>query len=232
MSDRALLEIDERLAAFYERRAREEPGRDPEATLRFRKAIAAAALRPDERVLDIGAKWGGLAASLASTGPNVAYTGFDLSEVNAAAAAEAGLTFVRGDVTDGLPFPDGSFDCVFCLELLEHLTAPLKLLVEIRRVLADTGRAVVSVPSPYSWVEVARELLGRHDTEGHLSSFPTPIMENLAALSGFGIERRLGTSIRIPRTARLIPTNSILARSRIYVLRPGEECLFAGRALS
>ncbi|MBV9360662.1 MAG: class I SAM-dependent methyltransferase, partial [Betaproteobacteria bacterium] len=163
---------------------------------------------------------------------NVHYTGFDLSDVNAAAATEAGLTFIRGDVSEGLPFPDRAFDCVFCLELLEHLTAPLKLLVQIRRVLTDTGRAVVSVPSPYSWVEVARELLGRHDTEGHLNSFPTPIMQNLAALSGFRIERRLGTSIRIPKSTRLIATDSILTRSRIYLLRPSSDVIFAGRTLS
>ncbi len=232
MNAPAMLRINERLAAFYEQRAREEPAQDPEALLRFRKAIGAAEVTPGERVLDLGAKWGGLASSLSAAGVSVEYTGFDLSEVNAAAAAGAGLTFIRGDVNEGLPFPDGSFDCVFCLELLEHLTLPLELLVEIRRVVSDTGRAVVSVPSPYSWVEVARELLGRHDTEGHLNSFPTPIMQNLAALSGFAVERRLGTSIRIPKTARLIPTNSILARSRIYLLRPSAQLLFAGRILS
>src|SRR5581483_8020128 len=226
-----MLQVDTRLAAFYEQRAREEPANDPEARLRFRKAIGAAALTSGERVLDLGAKWGGLASSLAAAGLSVEYTGFDLSEVNAAAAAEAGLTFVRGDVGEGLPFPDASFDCVFCLELLEHVTVPLKLLIEIRRVVADTGRAVISVPSPYSWVEVARELLGRPDTEGHLNSFPLPIVQNLAALSGFGIERRLGTSIRIPKTARLIPTNSILARSRMYLLRPSAQLVFAGRPL-
>ena len=67
---------------------------------------------------------------------------------------------------------------------------PVTLLAEMRRVVTAAGRVVVSVPSPYSWVEVARELLGRHDTEGHLNSFPTPIMQNLAALSGFRIDRR------------------------------------------
>jgi SAM-dependent methyltransferase len=159
----------------------------------------------------------------------VDYTGLDLSEVNAETAAKAGLTFVRGDVTEALPFADGSFDCVFCLELLEHLIAPARLLAEIRRVLKEDGRAVVSVPSPYSWVEVARELFGLHDTEGHLNAFTTPVMENLAGLTGFRIERRLGTSLRIPKTSRLFSTNSILARSRMYVLRPSDELVFAGR---
>jgi ubiquinone/menaquinone biosynthesis C-methylase UbiE len=232
LEDPALTRIEARLADFYELRAAEEPERDPEAHLRFGKAIAAAGLTSAERVLDLGAKWGGLAASIDEAGLTLDYTGLDLSEVNADAATKAGLTFVRGDVTDQLPFSNASFDCVFCLELLEHLIVPMKLLLEMRRVLTDGGRAVVSVPSPYSWVELARELLGRHDTEGHLNSFPTPIMQNLAALSGFKIDRRLGTSIRIPKTSRLISTNSILARSRMYVLRPAATRVFAGRSLS
>ena len=220
--------MEERLRHFYELRATEEPPKDPEATLRFRKAIAAAGLSAGETVLDLGAKWGGLAASIDVP---VDYTGLDLSEVNAEAAAKAGLRFVRGDVTEALPFAEGSVDCVFCLELLEHLIAPARLLAEIHRVLKDDGRAVVSVPSPYSWVEVARELFGLHDSEGHLNAFTSPVMENLAGLTGFRIERRLGTSIRIPKTSRLISTNSILARSRIYVLRPAADLVFAGRPI-
>jgi hypothetical protein len=56
-------------------------------------------------------------------------------------------------------------------------------------------------------------------------------MKNLAGLTGFRIERRLGTSLRIPKTSRLISTDSILARSRIYLLRPSDELVFAGRPI-
>ena len=223
--------VDERLSRFYEQRAAEEPASDPEALLRFDKAIAAAGLSTGERVLDVGAKWGGLGVRMREQGLDVAYTGLDLSEANVQAAAALGLDVRPADVTKTLPVGDGEFDCVFCLELLEHLTAPVFLLEELRRVLADGGRAVVSVPSPYSWVEVYRELFDRHDPEGHLNAFTTPVMRNLAALTGFRIERRLGTSIRIPRTMRLISTDSILARSRIYVLRASDRIVFAGREL-
>jgi SAM-dependent methyltransferase len=222
------LTADERLAAFYAQRAAEEPASDPEAQLRFDKAVAAAGLRPGERVLDVGAKWGGLASHLPG---GVAYTGLDLSEENVRRAAAAGLDIRLADVGKRLPVEDASSDCVFCLELLEHLTAPLALLEEIRRALTPEGRAVVSVPSPYSWVEVVRELFGRHDPEGHLNVFTTPVMKNVAALAGFRVERTLGTSIRIPRTMRLVPTDSILARSRMYVLRPAERVVFAGREI-
>jgi SAM-dependent methyltransferase len=166
LSDPALSRVNAQLASFYELRAAEEPSRDPEALLRFQKAIRAAAVTSNERILDLGAKWGGLAHSIKAAGLSVEYIGFDLSELNVEAAIGAGLTFIRGDVNERLPFNDASFDCVFCLEILEHVAAPLRLLLEIRRVLADTGRAVISVPNPYNWVEVARELFGRHDPEG------------------------------------------------------------------
>ena len=222
---------DARLKAFYELRAAEEPTSDPEALLRFDKALAAAELQPGQRVLDVGAKWGGLGECAREAGIDVAYTGLDLSEENVRAAAARGLDVRQADVTKPLPVGDADFDCVFCLELLEHLTSPVVLLEELRRVLAANGRAVISVPSPYSWVEVHRELFHRHDPEGHLNAFTTPVMQNLAALAGFGVERTLGTSIRIPRTMRLLPTNSILARSRIYVLRVSNRVVFAGREL-
>lgn len=221
----------ERLQAFYDLRATEEPPADPEARLRFRKAVDAAGLLPGERVLDVGAKRGGLGAYLRETGLDVSYAGTDLSEENVAAAQAGGLEVRLADVEEALPFGDASFDCAFCLELLEHLVTPLALLEELRRVLVDGGRAVVSVPSPYSWVEVVRELLGLPDTEGHLTAFTTPVLTNVAALAGFRVERRLGTSFRIPRTQRLVPTDSILARSRLYVLRPADVVLFAGRPL-
>jgi SAM-dependent methyltransferase len=222
----------DRLRAFYDLRATEEPPNDPEARLRFRKAVAAAELKPGMRVLDLGAKRGGLARIIREAGVDISYLGTDLSEENVAAAGETGLDVRLADLDRPLPLPDASFDCAFCLELLEHLVTPLAVLEELRRVLVPDGRAIVSVPSPYSWIEVARELLGRPDTEGHLNAFTTPVMTNLAALAGFRVERRLGTSLRVPKTGRLVSTDSILARSRIYVLRPADEVVFAGRPLT
>jgi SAM-dependent methyltransferase len=222
----------ERLKEFYEWRAVAGPAKDPEALLRFDKALRAAELQPGERVLDIGAKRGGLGIRAREAGIDIDYTGLDLSDENVRAAALLQLDIRQADVTKRLPVRDAEFDCIFCLELLEHLTSAITLVEEMRRVIKEGGRVVISVPSPYSWVEVYRELFGWHEPEGHLNGFTTPVMRNLLALAGFRLERRLGTSIRIPKTLRLIPTNSILARSRIYLARPAREVVFAGRTLS
>lgn len=45
-----------------------------------------------------------------------------------------------------IPFDDGYFDCVLCLETLEHDDYPHKTLAEIYRVLRHGGLLVVTVP--------------------------------------------------------------------------------------
>ena len=45
-----------------------------------------------------------------------------------------------------LPFPDGRFDLVVCLELLEHVREQAALVAEFHRVLKPGGRVILSVP--------------------------------------------------------------------------------------
>jgi SAM-dependent methyltransferase len=48
---------------------------------------------------------------------------------------------------DSLPWPDGSFDRVVCIDVLEHLNRDEPFLDELYRVLRPGGRAVVTVPN-------------------------------------------------------------------------------------
>ena len=65
--------------------------------------------------------------------------------------------------SDGLllPFADSSFDLVICTEVLEHLLWPQRLLAEARRVLAGTGKIVISVPNCASLSYRLAWMLGR-----------------------------------------------------------------------
>ncbi|MDB5049483.1 MAG: Methyltransferase type 11 [Fibrobacteres bacterium] len=56
--------------------------------------------------------------------------------------------FAKVDLNEAtLPYPDGFFDAVNCCATLEHLFYPLEMLREMKRVLKDDGRALISVPN-------------------------------------------------------------------------------------
>lgn len=58
---------------------------------------------------------------------------------------ESPLAKVKMDVHD-IPFPDNSFDVVFCNHVLEHVTDDLKACPEFNRVLKPTGWGILQSP--------------------------------------------------------------------------------------
>lgn len=67
-------------------------------------------------------------------------------EIARSQAQKRGLTNVRFEVANvyELPFADASFDAVLAHTLLVHLSDPLKVLKEMRRILKPGGIAAVS----------------------------------------------------------------------------------------
>jgi len=112
--------------------------------------------RGESCVLDLGYAFAERAylAALAHLGPQT-LVGLDL-----AAGDPAGFLRVRGDIR-GLPFPNGTFELVNCVSTVEHVGLDnsrygqiresdfggmLTGLSEIRRVLAPTGRLLLTLP--------------------------------------------------------------------------------------
>ncbi len=103
------------------------------------------ALRPEDRVLEIGCGRGELCAALS---PHVrSIIGIDYSEAAIELCQETykgkfnNLNFVVADAKE-LPLPDDSFDLIICTEVLEHLHQweLEKMMNEIVRVLDNNGR--------------------------------------------------------------------------------------------
>jgi SAM-dependent methyltransferase len=136
-------------AEAYARRRESDPG--------FRRQIRwvrAAAGRGDGRwALEAGCGAGSLVEPLAEAG--FRHVGVDLSarmtEWFARRARGAGLPcrVARADA-ERLPFPDGAFDLVVAVGLLEYLPRPDPFLREAARVLADGGRLLLAVPAAWS----------------------------------------------------------------------------------
>ena len=107
-------------------------------------------IQPDATsILDIGCNVGELLAYCRAHRPAMRLFGV---EVNAAALDKARKNLpdadLRAAVAEDLPFPDASFDCVTCIEVLEHIPARLRAqaLAEMRRVVRPGGRLVLRVP--------------------------------------------------------------------------------------
>lgn len=157
-------------------------------------------LRPGDAVLDWGCGLGGMLEVAAGLGPS-RLAGLDLNpECVGYVKARHPDWQVEVLAPPGLrsPFPDGAFDRVFLLDVLEHSDRPGILLAECHRVLKPGGALTLSTPDrlayhkrggghplgPANLLFNVRHLLGREWLD------PTHVTEWSAA----GLLRRLEAS--------------------------------------
>lgn len=100
-------------------------------------------------ILDVGCGQG-LLANYMAAGLGLATTGVDINRALVEAAARSDVTgantFLVGDAAD-LPVASDTFQMVTCIEVLEHVENPNRVLEEIRRVLVLGGWLVLSTPN-------------------------------------------------------------------------------------
>ncbi|MEE8557134.1 MAG: class I SAM-dependent methyltransferase [Myxococcota bacterium] len=106
------------------------------------KAVEAGApIKEGERVLDIGC---GLDTVLEFVPRTERYTLDPLASDLGPLGLAKGILHVGG-VFETAPFPDGTFDRVFIMNVLDHVRAPVEGLAEISRILRPGGTLVLSV---------------------------------------------------------------------------------------
>jgi SAM-dependent methyltransferase len=159
------------------------------------------------RILDAGCGSGRNMELLARFG---AVTGLEPAERSAATArARDAGDVVQGSLEGRLPFDDGAFDLVACLDVLEHVEDDQAALRELRRVTVDGGRLLVTVPA-------YRLLWGSHDElAGHFRRYTRASLLSAARGAGWratrvtGFNATLLPAIAVSRTAdRLLGATS------------------------
>ncbi len=139
--------------------------------------------------------------------PLLLFHGFDVSTEALKQARALDKKYAMNINDDKIPENDATYDFVICSEVIEHLVNVRHCLGEIRRVLNNHGKLVVTVPNFSFWKFRIDSLMGRIpyvvSDELHLQTFNEKVLKSLLKQTGFnvlqvkGIRNRLKCLLKI-----------------------------------
>lgn len=161
-------------------------------TMRFRW-IARLVSKVNGRILDIGCDGATLTEIVAAKSGTQDAVGIDISKDAVAYAKDKHPEYhLAVGHAEELPFRDGTFDMIFCSEVLEHVEQPARLLSEIKRCLKKDGYCVVEVPTETLlfkaiWSLWTRVGPGRSWRHAHVADFRGNLLDRLLKAAGFQV---------------------------------------------
>jgi SAM-dependent methyltransferase len=168
----------------------------------------------ESTILEVGCGDASFTRHLAEFSPDV--TALDISAAQIAQNAQQfpDIAFVQHDLADPLPFADGSFNVIWCSEVLEHLFNPEFAMREMIRVMAPGGKLLVTVPyhgrlknlliALFKWDEHFKPW------DPHIRFFTRNTLERIAREAGFVQIESSTCGMNKPLRDLLIPTNILL----------------------
>lgn len=137
-------------------------------------------------ILDVGCGRGYVGDYVRERGGR--YTGMDV------VASRAGVPMAIGDAA-AAPFPDGSFDAVFCIDAFEHFPEPVRCAAGFGRVLRPGGFVFLSAPNYGNMAGVVKwwcEHAGSYERNSWAPFGKWQAQEYESALTAGGVRRIFG----------------------------------------
>ena len=171
----------------------------------FAALDAALPTTPPTSILEVGVGEAEVATRVRERYPDARFVGIDLPDPELAANwAARGLAGTFADISR-LPFPDGTFDLVLAIEVLEHVPHPPAAIRELSRL--ATGDLVLSVPREPIWRAgnlARRRYVGTlGNTPGHVNHWSKGRFASL-----------VGARFAVRRVATPFPWTMVAARAR------------------
>jgi 2-polyprenyl-3-methyl-5-hydroxy-6-metoxy-1,4-benzoquinol methylase len=176
---------------YWEADGQAPPDTDPLTDLRIKRFLEET--RTARSVLDLGCGSGRGTRLLASSIRHV--TGLDISHRPLLSAKKdcPAVGFLQAVCDGPLPFTSGSFDAVYCAEVIEHVFNPSAMVAECHRVLKPKGTLFITTPFHGLIKNLAIATIGfeRHfDVEGpHIRFFTNKSLLSLLRRNSFVIQR-------------------------------------------
>jgi len=174
------------------------------------RAIRRFSRNENGRLLDIGCWDGSFSAQLLNVRECYGIEG----NIDAAARAkQRGIKVENVDVEKGLPFADKFFDVVVAAEVIEHVYDTDLFLREIRRVLADDGLLVMSIPNIACLSNRIGMLFGKYPRyaeykaggAGHIRVYTAKVIRDQLIENGFNVVHYVGCNLPLPMHSTFIP---------------------------
>ncbi len=148
-------------------------------------------LEPSDQVLDVGSGSGGPAIFLArEIGCQVIGVDVDPAGLRTAlglletAGLDGRVDFQWADAGERLPFEDGSFDAIVCMDAICHMAERGRLFAEWHRVLRPGGRVLFTDPVVLAG-PVSKEEFAERSSTGPFEYCAAGVNERLLAAAGF-----------------------------------------------
>ncbi len=145
---------------------------------------------PAGRVLDYGFGWGDIAWAASKTHPDIHAVDVEQRRVDFARQQYAPIPFDRCR-TDGVDFPDASFDIVLSIVVLPFVPDDEAYVAELRRVLRPGGHLIVATKTSPFLPRVWRRISGQRERDRH----PAPGIRHHDAADAAALLERHGFAI-------------------------------------